>query len=261
MSHCVCVSCCVLHACTVLCLTQKTKQIVGLAATSFKGESFFCKRARMRVRVCVRTGLANERYCCLCCLFLIGLHSHDKADVEEKSIKAFLAKLRADPRFCDCHFVFICESNLSDNVASYLSRYIRNYGPITELHENVLGDYAMTSNMSKQLGYGHLSRFMNEGRIHFANDFVTTNRSMQEVKDILKGDFENMTVEREEKEGKMMQVKISGKPNTDDTVLALMIGLAKWSRFTLTNQYRDNSGVFETTVLMGEAARRRANPL
>lgn len=215
----------------------------GPGGDEFSGWVLFCSVSRL-VSSPTPRACANS-----------GVHSHDKSKLEQQSIQNFFAKLRADPRFCDCHFVFICESNLNDITASTLSRYVEAYQP-TELHENDLGDYAVTSNSSKQLGYGKLCRYMNEGRVHFATNFITTNKSTQEAKEILKGDLENMNITREEKDGKPMQVKISGKPNTDDTVLAIMIGLAKWSRFTLTEFYQRHTTVYESVVLMGAAARR-----
>jgi hypothetical protein len=164
-------------------------------------------------------------------------------------------RLRQDERFKRSHYVFIVENSLSRVVAANLHRYVMNYQPLTALHDDKGGkeNYVPTTNETKLLGWGLLARFLNERRIHFAKDFVTTNETQKDAKNCLKEDLENMIIRREEKVDKSTVIQISGKPKTDDTVMALIIGLSHWARWTRTAQY--HSGTIYTMAYMGESAR------
>ncbi len=190
----------------------------------------------------------------------VDFQGASKSLEEERHVKEFFRRLRLDARLKNSHFVFIAENNLSAVAAGTLDRYISTFGPITALHhkrkDGSMGSYLMTDNNSKLLGYGHLSRIISEQRIHFAKNMVTTNDSVERVKDILADDFDHMKVTVEEKNspnGTRRTTIISGKPDTDDSVMTLMIGLAYWSLWTLSPDYR--SGTRSPLAQMGEIAR------
>jgi hypothetical protein len=223
-------------------------QVVGMSATSLKSLfppcPSFLSLPPSQPCACAETGI--------------------NADVvQDQAIESFMGRLRA--RFPGCLFVFMCENNLSKVTSAQIMRVAMRpaYAPTVRLHDapgsrdERDANGVMTTNDTKQMGYAYLGKYLADNHVFFATNMVTSNDDIKSDKEVFKTELLGMRVWREEKDGKRMSLKISGKgkknTGTDDLVMSLIIGLAKWAIFVTSPMYRQQRALYARTVTMGSS--------